>query len=56
MGAVPTIIGGVPMVLRKPLAIFLEQYGFGRNIVVLSTAEIDYQSKFEILGSIEFPI
>ena len=44
------------MVLRKPLAIFLEQYGFGRNIVVLSTAEIDYQSKFEILGSIEFPI
>lgn len=56
MGAVPTIIGGVPMVLRKPLAIFLEQYGFGRNIVVLSTAEIDYQSKFEILGSIDFPV
>lgn len=56
MGAVPTIIGGVPMVLRKPLAIFLEQYGFGRNIVVLSTAEIDYQSKFEILGSIDFSV
>ena len=56
MGAVPIIIGGVPMLLRKPLAIFLEQYGFGSKIVVLSTAEIDYQSKCEMLGSIEFPI
>ena len=56
MGAVPTIIGGTSMVLRKPLAIFLEQYGFGRNMIVLSTAEIDYQSKYEILGTVEFAL
>ncbi|MDE5603433.1 MAG: flagellar biosynthesis protein FlhA [Helicobacter sp.] len=56
MGAVPMIVGGVPMVLRKPLAIFMEQYGFARSMVVLSTAEIDYQSKYEILGTIDFSI
>ncbi|PZT48809.1 flagellar biosynthesis protein FlhA [Helicobacter valdiviensis] len=56
LGAVPMIIGGIPMVLRKPIAIFLEQYGFGRNVIALSNAEIDYQSKYEILGAIEFPI
>lgn len=56
MGAVPTIIGGTPMVLRKPLAIFIEQYGLSRNMIVLSTAEIDYQSKYEILGTVEFAL
>lgn len=56
MGAVPMIVGGVPMVLRKPLAIFMEQYGFARSMVVLSTAEIDYQSKYEILGTIDFSL
>ncbi|MCI5968130.1 flagellar biosynthesis protein FlhA [Helicobacter sp.] len=56
LGAVPTIIGGIPMVLRKPLATFMEQYGFGRNMVALSVAEIDYQAKYEVLGAVDFPI
>lgn len=56
LGAVPTIIGGIPMVLRKPLVIFMEQYGFGRNMVALSVAEIDYQAKYEILGAVDFAV
>lgn len=56
LGAVPTIIGGIPMVLRKPLFIFIEQYGLGRSIVTLSVAEIDYQTKYEVLGAVDFPI
>ncbi|WP_299549499.1 flagellar biosynthesis protein FlhA [uncultured Helicobacter sp.] len=56
LGAVPTIIGGIPMVLRKPLATFMEQYNFGRNMIALSVAEIDYQAKYEILGAVDFPI
>ena len=56
LGAVPTIIGGIPMVLRKPLFIFIEQYGLGRSIVTLSVAEIDYQTKYEVLGAVEFAL
>lgn len=56
LGAVPTIIGGIPMVLRKPLATFMEQYGFGRNMIALSVAEIDYQTKYEVLGAVDFPV
>ncbi|TLD82665.1 flagellar biosynthesis protein FlhA [Helicobacter sp. MIT 11-5569] len=56
LGAVPTIIGGVPMVLRKPLATFIEQYGFGRDMITLSVAEIDYQTKYEVLGAVDFPV
>ena len=55
-GAVPMIIGAIPMVLRKPLAIFAEQYGFGHNVVMLSVAEIDFQTKYEVLGAVDFPI
>ncbi len=54
LGAVPVIIASVPMVLRKPLAIYLEQYGLGSSFIVLSVAEIDYQAQIEVLGSIEF--
>ena len=53
LGAVPMIIGGIPIILRKSLAIFIEQYGYNRQIIVLGQTEIDYQSKYEILGSIE---
>lgn len=56
LGAVPTIIGGIPMVLRKPLVTFMEQYGFGRNMIALSVAEIDYQAKYEVLGAVDFPV
>ncbi|MBX7490422.1 flagellar biosynthesis protein FlhA [Helicobacter turcicus] len=56
LGAVPTIIGGIPMVLRKPLATFIEQYGRARDMVALSVAEIDYQTKYEVLGAVDFAV
>lgn len=56
MGVSPTVIGGVPMMLRKPIATFLDQYGVGKHIVVLSVAEIDYQTKYEILGMVDFQV
>lgn len=52
-GNIPVIIGGVSMVLRKPLAVFIEQNGLN-SFVVLSVAEIDYQAKYEIIGLVEF--
>lgn len=54
VGASPMIIGAVPMILRKPLATFVDQYGISRKVVALSVAEIDHQSKYEILGMVDF--
>ena len=53
LGLNPMIIGGVPMLLRRSLANFIEEYGYHRHIVVVGQAEIDYQSKYEIVGTIE---
>ncbi len=53
LGAVPAVIGGIPMVLRKAIAVFMEQNGFGRKMVALSIAEIDHKTKYEVLGTVE---
>ena len=49
-GIAPVVIIVDPM-LRKSLSDIFEK--FGLDIVVLSHAEIDSSSKFEVMGSIE---
>ena len=49
MGIIPVIIIVDPMI-RRPLAEIFER--FNLDIIVLSHAEIDTNSKFEVLGNI----
>lgn len=46
----PAIIGAVPMILRRPLSIFIEEYGMSRHIVVISVNEIDRSREYEVVG------
>lgn len=50
-GVSPVIIGGVSPLLRKAMATFTEQYG--QDVIVLSIAEVDPSTSYEILGTIE---